>query len=199
MAETYHELPNVAEIKDADALTIVRAKALLEAVQRQRDYSLVQLLRHPADCVLTHECLIVEVECDGVPPKNPVGIQYRERLALCVPNDPRKLIEVLALRPDFPIMMHENQGIVGAPASLCLYFEPAAAVMRTWTPPTFLRRIQWWLEKSARGELHPADQPVEQLFFASKYELVLPWNLAELRKNPAPTASLSAIPRRWDS
>lgn len=184
MAEAYHELANVAEIEDAGALTISRAKALLDAVQRQRDYSLIQLLRHAAEGVPTHEILIVEVECDGVPPKNPVGIQYRERLALCVPNDLQKLIDVLALRQNFPILMHQNQGHPSAPASLCLYFETAAAVMRTWTPPGFLRRIQWWLEKSARGELHPADQPVEHLFFASKYELVLPWNLVELRKNP---------------
>ena len=185
MAEAYHELANVADIEDAGALTILRAKALLDAVQRQRDYSLIQLLQHPAEGVPTHECLIVEVECDGVPPKNPVGIQYRERLALCVPNDPKKLVEILALRQDFPILMHQNQGDLGAPTSLCLYFETAAAVMRTWTPPGFLRRIQWWLEKSARGALHPADQPIEHLFFASKCELVLPWNLAELRKNPA--------------
>lgn len=46
-----------------------------------------------------------------------------------------------------------------------------------------LRRIQWWLEKSATGELHPTDQPVEQLFFASKHELVLPWNFEEIRKS----------------
>jgi len=185
MAEVYHELTNVVEVEDAGALTIPRARALLDAVQRQRDYSLVQLLRHPAEGAPTSECLIVEVECDGVPPKNPVGIQYRERVALCVPSDSKKLIEVLTLRQDFPILMHQNHGVPGAPASLCLYFEPPAAVMRTWTPPAFLRRIQWWLEKSSRGELHPADQPVEHLFFASKYELVLPWNLAELRKDPA--------------
>lgn len=185
MAEGYYELANVVEVEEASALTIPRARALLDAVQRHRDYSFVQLLRHPASDAPTLECLIVEVESDGVPPKNPVGIHYRERLALCVPTDPKKLIEVLALRRDFPILMHQNQGVPGAPASLCLYFEPPAAVMRTWTPPAFLRRIQWWLEKSARGELHPADQPVEHLFFASKYELVLPWNLAELSKNPA--------------
>ena len=185
MADVYHDLANVAEVGDDDALTIPRARALLDVVRRQRDYSLVQLLRHPTSGASTLECLIVEVECDGVPPKNPVGIRYRERLALCVPIDPKKLIEVLALRKDFPILMHQNQGVLDAPASLCLYFEPAAAVMRTWTPASFLRRIQWWLERSARSELHPADQPVEHLFFASKYELVLPWNLAELRKNPA--------------
>ena len=185
MADVYHDLANVAEVGDDDALTIPRARALLDAIRRQRDYSLVQLLRHPTNGASTLECLIVEVECDGVPPKNPVGIRYRERLALCVPIDPKKLIEVLALRKDFPILMHQNQGVLDAPASLCLYFEPPAAVMRTWTPAGFLRRIQWWLEKSARGELHQADQPVQHLFFASKYELVLPWNLAELRKNPA--------------
>jgi integrative and conjugative element protein (TIGR02256 family) len=185
MIDVYHELANVSVIENASALTIPRAKALVDAIQRQRDYSLVQLVRHPEDGVLTLECLIVDVECDGVPPNNPVGIRYRERLALCVPNDPKRMIEVLALRQDFPIMMHQNQGVRGAPASLCLYFDRPAAVMRTWTPPAFLRRIQWWLEQSARGELHPADQPLEHLFFTSKYELVLPWNLAELRKNPA--------------
>ena len=183
MTEAYHELANVVEVKDASELTIPRAKALLDAIQRQRDYSLVQILRHPEESNPALECFIVEVECDDVPPKSPVGIQYRERLALCVPADTKELIEVLALRQDFPVLMHQNQGVPGAPASLCLYFEPRAAVMRTWTPQAFLRRIQWWLEKSARGELHPADQPVEHLFFASKYELVLPWNLEKLRQN----------------
>ncbi|MBZ0221633.1 MAG: ThiF family adenylyltransferase [Dokdonella sp.] len=185
MTDAYHELANVTEVGSAGALTIPRACALLDAVQRQRDYSLIRLLRHPADGAAAVECLIVEVECDGIPPKNQVGIRYLERLALCVSNDPKRLIEVLALRQDFPILMHQNQGVHGAPASLCLYFDPPAAVLRTWTPAAFLRRIQWWLEMSARGELHPADQPVEHLFFASRYELILPWNLAELRKNPA--------------
>jgi len=185
MTEEFHELVDVSEIADAAVLTIPRAKALFDSVVRQRDYTVVQLLQHSAGDVPTLECLVVEVECDGVPPKNTVGINYRERLALCVPDDPKLLIEVLALRKDFPMLMHQNQGIPGAAASLCLYFEPVATVMRTWTPQSFLRRIQWWLEKSARGELHPADQPVEHLFFATKYELVLPWNLAELRKSTA--------------
>lgn len=185
MTDAYHELANVTEIGSADALTILRARAVLDAVSRQRDYSLIQLLRYPTDGAAALECLIVEVECDGIPSKNQVGIRYRERLALCVPNDPKQLIEVLALRQDFPILMHQNQSVHGAPASLCLYFDPPAAVLRTWTPAAFLRRIQWWLEMSARGALHPADQPVERLFYASKYELVLPWNLVELRKNSA--------------
>lgn len=184
MSDGYHELANVTELNNPDALTISRARALLDAVERQRFYSLVQLLRHSAEAPAL-EVLIVDVECDDVPKNNPTGIRYLERLALCVPSDATKLIEVLALRKDFPVLMHQNQGVRGAPASLCLYFEPPPVVTRTWTPASFLRRIQWWLEKSARGELHPADQPVEHLFFATKYECVLPWNLDELKKDPS--------------
>lgn len=183
MAGEYHELTNAAEIVDAATLTIPRARLLHDAVARQRDFTIAQLFQYGKDETPKLECIIVDVECDGVPPKNSVGIQYRERLALCVSDDPKLLVEVLALRKDFPILMHQNQGVPGAAASLCLYFEPVAAVMRTWTPQSFLRRIQWWLEKSARRELHPADQPVEHLFFATKYELVLPWNLPALRKS----------------
>lgn len=184
MAEEYHELTNVVTTNDVGELTIPRAIALHDAIQGHRDYSLVKILRHPVDGTPTLECLIVDVECDDVPPKNPIGIKYRERLALCVPEDTTKLVEVLALRMDFPVLMHQNHGVPGEAASLCLYFEPSEVVMRTWTPQAFLRRIQWWLERSARKEIHPADQPVEHLFFASKYELVLPWNLDALKANP---------------
>lgn len=183
MAENYHELANVSVLANEAWLTIPRAKTLFAAVSRQRDYAVVQLLQHCDQGTPKLECIVVDVECDGVPSKNSFGINYRERLALCVPDDPKQIIEVLAMRKDFPILMHQNQGILAAPASLCLYFESVAAVMRTWTPQSFLRRIQWWLEKSARGELHPTDQPVEHLFFATRYELVLPWNLSSLRKS----------------
>lgn len=182
MTETFHGLSNVIEVGDASELTIPRAKALLDAVQQQRFYTLIQIFRHPKDGEAKLECLVVDVECDDVPPENAAGIKYRERLALCVPNDPTQLIEVLALRQNFPVLMHQNHGDPDTPASLCLYFESPAVVRRTWTPQAFLRRIQWWLEKSARGDLHPADQPLEHLFFASPYELVLPWNLSELRQ-----------------
>jgi len=184
METEYHDLANVVEVSDIAGLTIPRARLLHDAITHQRDYTLVKLLQHSTEGTPTLECLIVDVECDAVPPKNTVGIRYRERLALCVADNPKHLIEVLALRKDFPILMHQNQGAPGVPASLCLYFESAAAVYRAWTPQNFLRRIQWWLEKSSRGELHPADQPVEQLFFVTKYELVLPWNMQALYESP---------------
>nr|WP_302685130.1 hypothetical protein [Pseudomonas syringae]UVN17890.1 hypothetical protein pPsy0479a_00058 [Pseudomonas syringae] len=161
--EEYFELRGGAEV-DASALQLPRAVRLLDAVKRHRDYAPVRLLRFGVEGASNTECILVDVECDGIAPKNSAGIRYRERLALCVPDDLKTPIEVLALRKDFPLLMHQNQGPPGAPASLCLYFESAISVARTWTPQGFLRRVQWWLEKSSTGELHAADQPLEQLF-----------------------------------
>lgn len=183
MSEEFHELLGFDVLADPDQLSLPRAKALFVAVRDAGDFTLVQLLSRTVPGGQPCEVLVVDIECDGVPSRNPAGIQYRERFALCVPRDPTVLVDVLALRKSFPVLIHQNHGTRDGPASLCLYFEPARTVMRTWTPQRFLRRIQWWLEQSAKGELHPADQPVEHLFFASKYELVLPWNLDVLRSN----------------
>lgn len=182
MSGEYHQLVNVEEVGSADSLELPRARALAEAASRQRDFSVVQLLRYVGDGAKL-ECVVVDVECDSVPPKNRFGIRYRERLALHVSEDTKRLVEVWALRKSFPLLLHQNQAVPGAPASLCLYFEPVDSVLRTWTPQKFLRRIQWWLETSSKGMLHAADQPVEQLFFVSPHELVLPWNFDELRKD----------------
>ena len=105
---------------------------------------------------------------------------------------PNSSSELLALRRDFPVLSHQNHGPLGGPADLCLYFEPPASVSRTWTPQNFLRRIQWWLEQSAKGALHAADQPVEQLFFVTGRELVLPWNFDELRRQAEPALRRSS-------
>lgn len=181
MATEFHKLSGFGELTDHEQLKLPRARALVAAVRDAGDFTLVQLLSHAVRGVPPVEVLVVDVECDGVPSRNPAGIQYRERLALCISEETGALVEVLALRKSFPILMHQNHGTRDGAASLCLYFEPIGTVMRTWTPQRFLRRIQWWLEQSAKDELHPADQPVEHLFFASKYELVLPWNLDALR------------------
>ena len=181
MSEDFYELLGFSEVARPDDLTLHRTQALFVAVREAADFSLVQLLSCTMQGAGTIEALIVDIECDGVPSRNPEGIQYRERIALLVPENQAALVEVLALRKSFPVLMHQNHGTRDGAASLCLYFEPTPTVMRTWTPQRFLRRIQWWLEQSAKGELHPADQPVEHLFFASKFELVLPWNLDSLR------------------
>lgn len=180
MGEEFYPLPGFSKVSEPQEFKFERMRNLLSAIDRNRDYAVVELLKRDDGKV---ECLVVDVETDGVPPQNLHGIKYRERLALCVSDNPKHLVDVSALRTDFPVLMHQNQRPPNRPRNLCLYFEPPGAVLRSWTAEKFLRRIQWWLEGSARGELHAADQPVEQLFFESKYELVLPWNYEQIRQS----------------
>jgi len=184
MASEFYDLAALTEV-DEGALKIPRAAALCVAIRRHRDTRLLKILKIPVATAGQSEVLVLEMDCEGVPSRNTAGIQYCERLALFVTADEKNVPQVVALRKDFPVMMHQNQGQAGDPANLCVYFGPMAATLRTWTPESFLHRIRWWLEASARGELHPADQPVEQLFFNSRYELVLPWNVDELGSSNA--------------
>lgn len=181
MPEAFYSLDSTEEIS-CDSLEIPRAQALCAAVHQHRFFRLLSAHRSTkGEGGARPECLVVEVECDGVPGGNAADIRFVERLVLGVDPDNSKLVVVQALRRDFPVLIHQNQTGEDSPPSLCLYFEPTLSVNRTWTPQNFLRRIQWWLEKSARGELHPADQPVEELFFESRFELILPWDLDALR------------------
>ena len=176
----FHALHDAKEVAGTD-LTLSRAKALHDAVRHHRDFELVGVWQGKATPEASpSEIIVVDVSCDGVPPSNAAGIAFTERLALCVPEDPSSLVEVLAFRVGFPLMMHQNSVLPDRPPSLCLYQEPPRSVARTWTAASLLKRIQVWLEGAARGTLHTSDQPVEQLFFVSPYELVLPWNFESL-------------------
>jgi hypothetical protein len=54
----------------------------------------------------------------------------------------------------------------------------STAVRRVWThalkPVDFVRRIQLWLAKAARGELHDTAQPPDPLFFVSQLTMIVP-------------------------
>ena len=82
--------------------------------------------------------------------------------------------DVLALRPDFPMVPHLNLREEGVPRSLCLYDRPFHEVALDWTPASFLERIREWLALTAIGELHAGDQPLEPLFLGSVSDLILP-------------------------
>lgn len=81
---------------------------------------------------------------------------------------------VLALRADFPETMHQNWTSEDTPRSLCVDDRPWAEAQLTFTPADFMRRIQLWLAKAARGELHDAAQPLEPLFFRNPATIILP-------------------------
>lgn len=180
MALEYFEIEDVRVLADPDSLTLGRSRAIAAAVRDHEDFDLLTCLARAKGGAVATEFLIVDVRCDGVPSNNRHSIGFTERLALAVSSDQWQLVGVYAMRKGFPKLMHLNAAPADSPPSLCLYFEPPRAIRRTWTPQNFLGRIQTWLALAARDELHAADQPVEQPFFVTSEELVLPWNFNAL-------------------
>jgi integrative and conjugative element protein (TIGR02256 family) len=160
--------------QDPRKLTVAAARAAALAVTDHRDFELVELRGDGVS-----EMLVVQCECD-VFPKNPPGIQFREALSLRFYRNPKIAPEARALRPGFPVLLHENNPKPCEPIWLCVYQEPWADLRRTWTPQKFLARIQWWLKAAAAGELHPPDRTPEQLFFESRCSIVLPPDFDQL-------------------
>ena len=181
MDDLFYELWNVTEHAAGGNFEIARANAILRAIERHRDFKVMQLFDSAPTFKEKFACVVVDVECDAVPGKNRHGIQYCERLALYIPENDKQLVNVFAIRKEFPRVLHQNRSSEGSLSSLCLYYEAPSVVTRTWTPQNLLARIQWWLENSALDTLHPAEQAVEQLFFVSDYEIVLPWNFVNLQ------------------
>lgn len=81
---------------------------------------------------------------------------------------------VLALRSDFPHTMHQNWMPEGMPRALCIDDRPWNEAKLSFTPADFLRRIQLWLAKAARGDLHDRAQPLEPLFFKNAATIIMP-------------------------
>jgi hypothetical protein len=175
-------------------LTLPMAKAAWHAMAQRREFTPVEVRRFGPEWNYA-EALIVDCANDAVPTRNSVGIRYRERLALVFRSDRDAAPEVRALRRDFPVTLHQNHVEASEPASLCLYFPPWIEVRRSWTAERHLSRILWWLAETANGTLHRPDQPLEQLYFHSPYELVLPHDFEEKVANP--DYQLVAEGREW--
>lgn len=166
----YYDLPGTALIEPAE-LSLERTQQLYQAVMQDPDCNFVEC-RRSADN--GWEVIVVDLQADGVSTRCRVNINYEERVAFVVPQTQGRLVNAWMLRKDFPALMHQNQTLIGTPRDLCLYFEPTATVMRSWTAQRFIRRVKWWLASSATQNLHAADQPPEALFFNSRDELVVP-------------------------
>ncbi len=198
MPNEFVELPGSIALATTNELIQVRSMQLLEAITTHRDFTLVSVAQFKRDDNSLGELIYVDVECDAVVPNNTVGIQFRERLAIYVPLSQQDLIEVFPLRKNFPNTQHRSQNVTGFPTSLCLYLEPQISIARTWTAPRFLRRIQWWLQKTAVNQLHPEDQPVENIYFVTPYDLILPFNFKELREDTNVKLQLIRSEQRFD-
>ncbi|RQB35152.1 hypothetical protein IPC460_14195 [Pseudomonas aeruginosa] len=130
--------------------------------------------------------IIVVLAGDGsVAHGNPGGIRRTERLAITInPTLPYPAI-VRTLRKDFPPLSHRHYSTEGTPYALCLYNMPWSSVQRSWTAERFLDRLFWWLRESAELRLHRTDQPLEQLFYTSAFQLILPSNHLDFINDPS--------------
>lgn len=171
-----------------EALTAPLAHQGWKACRDDPRFTVLELRRIEAD--RSGDVVVVDCKNDRVPTKASRGIRYIERLALVFPMDPAQPPEVRALRKDFPATEHQNSVLPGQASWLCLYFEPWVAVVRSWTAHRFLERIIVWLGDVAAGELHRADQPLEQFYFTAPWELVLP---ATVRQRGVPENQVLAV------
>lgn len=101
-------------------------------------------------------------------------IARTEPIAILVSEDDLQP-SVLALRADFPAATpHQNDVPEDTPCAMCIDDRPWAEAKLTWTAPDLIRRVQLWLAKAARGELHDAARPLDPIFFRSPLSLVIP-------------------------
>lgn len=168
-------------------LRIVKARDLADIV-RPDTLPYVHLIEcrrcEPSD---GDEIVVLAVEVE-LPQRKQAAIERVERIAIRFSPGDETYPEILALRPDFPLLPHLNQRVEEFPRSLCIYDEPYDEVRLHWTPVAFVERIRTWLARVARGDLHLADQPLEPLLMGSPYYLMIPPSLSTRTGHARPDA-----------
>jgi hypothetical protein len=157
-----------------DALTSTKAQAVIRyAVGPEVHYARLIECRRAAT---GNETVFLDLDVEVA--QYPVNaIQPVERIAIIFSAADTQYPELVSLREDFPEVPHLNLRPRGYPKSLCLYLEPYAELKLHWTAHRFVERIRFWLARTADGNLHPDDQPLEPLMSTGHGTLVVPENL----------------------
>ena len=106
------------------------------------------------------DCLVVDIGPLQIPQFPVFEVKKIEQIKIIVSDN--TLPEVLC-RKDFPVVPHLNVKSDGV-KSLCLFDVPFREIEYMFNASMFIRRIVYWFEKTARGELHQPDQPLEPFF-----------------------------------
>lgn len=131
----------------------------------------------------TSQALIFEMSLE-IPSRSKYFIHSKETLAV-VMNEHMVVPRVYPCRLDFPQdLAHLNQADETGRESLCLSELPSHEQALVWNPADFLAHIKTWLEDSARGDLHRADQPLEPVFFSTTQKLVVDVETLENGQTP---------------
>lgn len=106
------------------------------------------------------DCLVIDIGPLQIPQFPVFEVKKIEQIKIIVSDN--TLPEVLC-RKDFPVVPHLNVKSDGV-KSLCLFDVPFCEIEYMFNASMFIRRIVYWFEKTARGELHQPDQPLEPFF-----------------------------------
>lgn len=84
--------------------------------------------------------------------------------------------QVVALRKDFPLTLHQNAYNFVHPDAkcLCLYHIGWDDLKYSWNPFNFLRLTGLWLERASNDDLHVLSQNPEPLYFNAPMQVALP-------------------------
>jgi hypothetical protein len=151
-------------------LTSTKARDLAEAVSA---LPYVKLIECRTGTSPRADYVIVDLEVE-LPQHPAVSIRKHEVCAIVFPAGMTTMLDVLALRDDFPPVPHLNLREQEYPRSLCVYEDPFPEYGIKWSPIRFIEDVRKWLARTARNELHQADQPLEPLLEAGAPELVVP-------------------------
>lgn len=126
-------------------------------------------------CHVSELAETVVFEIDVVLPQHPLAdIRERESIACQFPLQNEIRPDVLALRPDFPRLPHQNLRDTETPRSICLSSTSWSESKHLWSPSSFLESIRGWLGRAATGTLHAPGQPREPLLGRPHGYLILP-------------------------
>ncbi len=160
-----------AEVADIGELTPVLSRELASlAVQGSLPGITLAGLRQSSES--GHAAVALDVDVER-PQDLAYPIKAVEPVAVVFPFT-EVPFSVVSLRPDFPDTLHQNWSPPGGPCALCIDDRPWAEARLTVSAQDIARRIQLWLARAARGELHDPAQPPDPLFFSSQIGLILP-------------------------
>lgn len=187
--------PAPGKVVSRKALTVQKAQALADYLAGAGENVFASFIGTRAQTDPPGDVVVFEVGVER-PQKCAHDIRKCERMAAIFSSSDEHPPEVLALRKDFPEAPHINLREKEFPRSLCLYDQAYEDVRLTWTPANFLQRVRFWLERTATGNLHADDQPLEPLIIGSGAWLIVPsdFKMSDMLINPR-LLDVSAIRR----
>jgi len=187
------EFRNIGEPLGNHGLSTAYGRAVLRAIKHDSNFELIEVRRISVSKGDLIDILIVDCLNQEIGPNNAAGIKCRERLAFVFSTARDHEPEVHPLRADFPQdLLHLNSPVPGIPPTLCLNQQKWEHTSRSWTAQKFLEQILRWLTGTANGDLHPADQAVEQVYFEPEQTIILPPKFEEQLEDP--NVSLAFFP-----